>query len=533
MTVRITENAASQPAESAMRRALRRARDGVSLDVTEATVLQCARGEHLGDLLSSASRVRDAGLIAAGRPGVITCSRKVFIALTRTVPEPYLSPDEVLGIARRGAELGCKEALFTLGGRPEDRWRPARDWLDARGYDGTLSYVRAMAILVLEETGLLPHLNPGVLTWQDFQRLKPVAPSMGMMLHAGSPDEDPAVRLQVIEDAGRCAVPFTTGILVGIGETQTERAESLFAIRQIARRYDGIQAVRMRGAPDADLDDLAAAVAVARLVLGPQMRIQAPPNRVDDQYALMLRAGIDDWGGVSQVTPAIGELAENTAQAGFTLRERLSIYPKYILAGEPWLDPRLRAHVLALADAQGLAVQGRQPCGRPWQEPDGGTGALTGSGRTQLHVDIDTSGRLTDRRGDFDAVYGDWDEIAARAARHASHHGPVRCDADVLTALRHAADDPAEITDTDALALLCADGPELDALAKLADDVRADAAGQDVTLRRHPEHQLHQRLLHRVPVLRVRPAPHRRGRVHPLAAAGRGPRRGSMAGGGD
>ena len=471
MTVRIPENATPLPTESAMRRALRRARDGASLDVTEATVLLCARGEHLGDLLASASRVRDVGLIADGRPGVITYSRRVFIPLTRTVPEPYLSSDEVLGIARRGAELGCKEALFTLGDHPADRWQPARDWLDARGYDDTLSYVRATAIRVLEETGLLPHLNLGVLTWQSFQRLKPVAPSMGMMLHVGSPGKDPEVRLRVIEDAGRCAVPFTTGIIVGIGETQAERAGSLFAIRRIARRYGGIQAVRMRGMPDADLEDLAATTAVARLVLGSQMRIQAPGGLVGDQYALLLRAGIDDWGGVPPVT----------AQAGFTLQERLTIYPKYVLTGEPWLDPRLRAHVLALADAQGLAVQGRQPCGRPWQEPDGGTGALTGSGRTQLHVDIDTSGRITDRRGDFDAVYGDWGEIAARAARHASHHGPVRCDADVLAALRRAADDPAGISDADALALLSADGPGLDALASLADDVREDAAGQDVT----------------------------------------------------
>jgi FO synthase len=532
MTVRIPEDAAPPPTDSAMRRALRRARDSVPLDVSEATVLLCARGEYLGDLLASASRVRDTGLIAAGRPGVITYSRKVFIPLTRLcrdrcgyctfatvpgrVPEPYLSSDEVLGIARRGAELGCKEALFTLGDRPEDRWRPARDWLDAHGYDDTLSYVRAMAIRVLEETGLLPHLNPGVLAWQDFQRLKPVAPSMGMMLetaarrlftepggpHFGSPDKDPEVRLRVIEDAGRCAVPFTTGILVGIGETQAERAESLFAIRQVARRYDGIQEViiqnfrakpgtRMHGVPDADLDDLAATIAVARLVLGPQMRIQAPPNLVDDQYALMLRAGIDDWGGISPVTrdhvnperpwPAIGELAEQTARAGFALRERLTIYPKYILAGEPWLDPRLRAHVAALAGAQGLAVAGVRPRGRPWQEPDGGSGALTGSGRTQLHVDIDMSGRTADRRGDFDAVYGDWHELQTRAARHASHRRPVRYAADVLAALRHAADDPAGLSDTDALALLAADGPELDALAKLADDVRSDAVGRDVT----------------------------------------------------
>src|SRR6202042_2284175 len=235
---------------------------------------------------------------------------------------PYLSPDEVLRIAADGAALGCKEALFTLGDQPEARWPQAREWLDAHGYDDTLSYVRAMAIRVLEETGLLPHLNPGVLSWQDFQRLKPVAPSMGMMLettaarlftekggpHFGSPDKDPAVRLRVLEDAGRSAVPFTTGVLIGIGETVAERADSLFAIRRIARTYHGIQEViiqnfrakpdtAMARIPDADLHELAATVAVARLVLGPKMRIQAPPNLIDDEYALLIAAGIDDWGG--------------------------------------------------------------------------------------------------------------------------------------------------------------------------------------------------------------------------------------------
>src|SRR5712691_3718386 len=287
---------------SAMRRALARARDGKPLDVDEATVLLHARGEDLQTLLAYASRTRDAGLQAANRPGVITYSRKVFIPLTRlcrdrcgyctfaTVPHRlqsmYLEPDEVLAIARQGAELGCKEALFTLGDKPEQRWHQAKDWLDAHGYDDTLSYVRAMAIRVLEETGLLPHLNPGVLSWQDFQRLKPVAPSMGMMFeslnappstekggpHFGSPDKDPAVRLRVLEDAGRSSVPFTTGILIGIGETLAERADSIFAIRQVAREYGGIQEVivqnfrakpdtKMRAAADAELDDLAATIA--------------------------------------------------------------------------------------------------------------------------------------------------------------------------------------------------------------------------------------------------------------------------------
>src|SRR5674536_300826 len=186
------------PSPSALRRALRRARDGVALDETEATVLLAARGADLDDLLSSAARVRDAGLTAAGRPGTVTYSRKVFIPLTHlcrdrchyctfaTTPnrlaQPFLSVDEVLDIARQGAALGCKEALFTLGDRPEDRWPAARDWLDSRGYGSTLDYVRACAIAVLEQTGLLPHLNPGVLTWEDLARLKPVAPSMGTML---------------------------------------------------------------------------------------------------------------------------------------------------------------------------------------------------------------------------------------------------------------------------------------------------------------------------------------------------------------
>src|SRR6202453_372549 len=373
--------AASSPTASAMRRTLARARDGKSLDQDEATILLQARGEDLSTLLSYA------GLASAGRPNVITYSRKVFIPLTRlcrdrcgyctfaTVPHRleslYLEPDEVLAIARAGAALGCKEALFTLGDRPEDRWHQAREWLDSRGYDDTLSYVRAMAILVLEETGLLPHLNPGVLNERDFERLKPVAPSMGMMLettaerlftergapHFGSPDKDPKVRLQVLEDAGRGQVPFTTGILIGLGETPAERVDAIFALQQVARAYNGIQEVivqnfrakpdtKMRDTPDAELADLAATIAVTRLVLGAGARIQAPPNLVGEQYQLILDAGIDDWGGVSPLTPdhvnperpwpQIDELAQATKNGGFTLRERLTIYPPYQRA--PQLD---------------------------------------------------------------------------------------------------------------------------------------------------------------------------------------------------
>ncbi len=507
-----------------MRRALARVRDGKTLDRSEATTLLHARGEQLERLLTYAARTRDAGLEAAGRPGIITYSRKVFIPLTRlcrdrcgyctfaTVPHrlesPYLSPDEVLEIARQGAAMGCKEALFTLGDRPEDRWKPAREWLDAHGYDDTLSYVRAMAVRVLEETGLLPHLNPGVLSWRDFQRLKPVAPSMGMMLettatrlftekggaHYGSPDKDPAVRLRVLEDAGRTNVPFTTGILIGIGENVAERADAIFEIRRTMREYGAIQEVivqnfrakpdtKMRNTPDAELAELAATIAVTRVVLGPKARVQAPPNLVAEEYALMLRAGIDDWGGVSPLTPdhvnperpwpQIDELAARTAEAGFTLRERLTIYPEYVRRGEPWLDPRLNAHVAALADPRtGLAREDATPQGRPWQEPDGGFAA---SGRTDLHVEIDTSGRTSDRRDDFDEVYGDWDALRDRMS------APARFDADVRTALAHAERDPAGLSDDEALALLHADGPELDALTRIADDLRRDAVGDDVT----------------------------------------------------
>jgi FO synthase len=416
----IEHGESSGVSDAGIRGALARLGDGEPLDRPDAEILLRARGGDLETLLSHAKRTRDAGLDAAGRPGVITYSKKVFIPLTRlcrdrcgyctfaTVPgrleSLYLSPDEVLDIARQGAALGCKEALFTLGDRPEARWKQAREWLDAHGYDETLSYVRAMAIRVLEETGLLPHLNPGVLTRQDFQRLKPVAPSMGMMLettstrlfttkggpHYGSPDKDPKVRLQVLEDAGRSNVPFTTGILIGIGETRQERVDAIFALRDIRHAYNGIQEVivqnfrakpdtKMRNTPDAELADLAATIAVTRLVLGPGARVQAPPNLVGDEHRLMIDAGIDDWGGVSPLTPdhvnperpwpQLDELARLTSEAGFTLRERLTIYPEY-LDKPSWLDPSVREHVAALVDpATGLANEAAIPQGKPWHEP--------------------------------------------------------------------------------------------------------------------------------------------------------------------
>ncbi|WP_073487954.1 bifunctional FO biosynthesis protein CofGH [Streptoalloteichus hindustanus] len=520
-----------------MRRALRRARDGAVLDVTEAAVLLHARGEWLAELLAAASQVRDAHLAAEGRPGVITYSRKVFVPLTRLcrdrchyctfatvphrVPAAFLERDEVLEIARAGAEAGCKEALFTLGDRPEDRWPAARRWLDERGYSSTVDYLRSCAVAVLEETGLLPHLNPGVLSWTEFQRLRPVSPSMGMMLettaerlwsepggpHYGSPDKEPAVRLRVLTDAGRVGVPFTTGILIGIGETLQERAESLHAIRRIARQYRHIQEVivqnfrakpdtAMRDMPDAEIDDFVATIAVARLLMPPGTSVQAPPNLVAEEHDLLLRAGIDDWGGVSPVTPdhvnperpwpRIDELARRTASAGFALRERLTAYPRYVRSltdasvTTPWIDARLADHVVALADDTGMADETAMPVGRPWQEPDGG---LESVGRTDLHASIDTTGRSEDRRGDFDTVYGDWDELRQVVAEGSG--APERIGQDAREGLRLAASDPAALLAerhaAAAMALFTADGPVLEELTRLADDLRAEAVGDDVT----------------------------------------------------
>src|SRR3954452_14642589 len=384
---------------TAMRRALARADAGKSLDVDEAEILLSARGADLDALCAVAARVRDAGLVEAGRPGVVTYSRKVFVPLTRLcrdrchyctfattpgrVPAPYLGIDEVVDLARQGAALGCKEALFTLGDRPEERWPQAAAWLEEAGYGSTLDYLRAAAIAVLERTGLLPHLNPGVMTWEEMQRLKPVAPSMGMMLettadipaHRGSPDKVPAVRLRVIEDAGRSNVAFTTGILVGIGETLADRVESLFAIRRLARQYRHVQEVlvqnfrakpdtAMRTSPDADVDDYVATIAVARLLLGPSARVQAPPNLVEGaDVARLIAAGVDDLGGISPLTPDhvnperpwphLDDLTRIVHENGFVLTERLTAHPPSL--DEPWLDPRLRAHVDALRNEGGLA----------------------------------------------------------------------------------------------------------------------------------------------------------------------------------
>jgi FO synthase len=509
-----------------IRRALRRVDDGKVISIEEAAALLTARGDDLERLLHAACRVRDAGV---GR--AITYSPKVFIPLTRlcrdrcgyctfattpdNLPAPFMSPEEVLSVARAGRDAGCYEALFTLGDRPEARWPEAREWLAERGYRTTLEYVRAMAIAVIEETGLLPHLNPGVMSWEEMMRLRPVAPSMGLMLettserifsepgeaHYGSPDKKPSVRLRTIEDAGRLAIPFTTGILVGIGETLTERAESIFAIRELSRKYGHVQEVivqnfrakpstPMAEHPDPETDEFLAAIAVARIVLGPRANVQAPPNLSDENYPRLLDAGINDWGGVSPVTPDhvnpekpwphLERLRTETEARGYTLRPRLTVYPSYVLQPDPWLHGRMRAPVQALAGEDGFPREHARASGIAWQDPD--VIPVAPLGHAMRLIEDDAASRSELQRGlrdDAIAVYGDWDALEVDASR-AWATRPRRAPADIKAALARA-DEGLPLTDDDALALFEADGDEIEQLCRIADGYRRDAVGDVVT----------------------------------------------------
>src|SRR5438105_7792421 len=352
----------------------------------------------LEDLCAEARALRDQG---HGR--LVTYSPKVFIPLTKlcrdvchycTFARPprrgepaYMAIDEVLAVARAGAAVGCREALFTLGDKPELRYRAARDELAALGCDTTLEYLRRAAAVVLEETGLLPHLNPGVMKGADVRALRSVSASMGLMLettserlsarggpHFGSPDKEPSLRLATIVAAGEQRVPFTTGVLIGIGETRAERIDALQAIGRLSRRYGHVQEVivqnfrakpgtRMADAPEPSLDELLWTIAVARIVLGAQAHVQAPPNLSFADFPRLLDAGIDDWGGVSPVTidhvnpeapwPDLERLRAATESRGLELAPRLAVYPEWI-SGR-WLDPQVMPAVLRASDSLGLA----------------------------------------------------------------------------------------------------------------------------------------------------------------------------------
>lgn len=374
----------------------------VELGITrsDASALIRASGAELLDLLKQASAIRDA------RTGpVITYSRKVFIPLTNLcrdrcgyctfAREPSdakahtMTPDEVLAVARAGRQAGCKEALFSLGDKPELRYPEYREWLDQRGFRSTIEYLRAMCQLVFEETGLLPHANPGVLSREEMEQLRPVNASMGMMLESASPrllapgeahyrcpDKVPKIRLAALEAAGELRIPFTTGILIGIGETIEERVDALFAIREAHEKYGHIQEVIVQnfrakpdtlfaGRPEPTSLDVARTAAVARLILGGTVNLQVPPNLSQDAYGFYLFAGINDWGGISPVTrdfinpemawPQIAALESVTREAGFQLRERLATYPEY-LRDPIWMAEPLRSQALAMTDEAGLAV---------------------------------------------------------------------------------------------------------------------------------------------------------------------------------
>jgi len=509
-----------------IRRALHRAEDGKVISVSEAAALLACRGDDLERLLAVACRTRDAGV---GR--VVTYSPKVFIPLTRLcrdrcgyctfattpdkVPAAFMTPEEVLAVARAGRDAGCYEALFTLGDRPEARWPEAREWLAERGYRTTLEYVRAMAIAVIEETGLLPHLNPGVMSWEEMMRLKPVAPSMGLMLetaserlftspgeaHFGSPDKKPSVRLRTIEDAGRLSIPFTTGILVGIGETLDERAQSVYAIRELSRRYGHVQEVivqNFRAKPETPMadhadpgkDEFLAAIAVTRIALGARANVQAPPNLSDDDFPRLLDAGINDWGGVSPVTPdhvnpekpwpQLDRLRAATEERGYQLRARLTVYPSYVLQPDPWLHGRMRAPVQTLSGPDGYPRPAAIANGSAWQDPD--VIPIAPIGEAIRLIEDDTASRSTLTRGlraDASSVYGDWDSLEVDASRAWATRAP-RAPAEVKAALAKA-DDEQQLTDGEALALFDAQGDALDALCRIADDYRRDAVGDVVT----------------------------------------------------
>ena len=348
--------------------------------------LQLIEHADLGELLWTASRLRDRG---KGR--IVSYSKKVFIPLThlcrdycgyctfRTDPKPgvaaYMTPDEVLAVAEAGARAGCKEALFSLGDQPERIFPEAREALRKLGYERTLDYLAAITELVLKRTGLLPHANPGVMGTNDLARLRGSNVSLGLMLenvsprlkqrggaHWRAPDKAPALRLRTIEEAGRQRIAFTTGILIGIGETLAERVDSLLAIKRLHDEYGHIQEVliqpfrakadtRMERAAEPSLEDLQRTIAVARLIFGADMNVQSPPNLVSEDYPQLLEAGLNDWGGISPVTrdfinpeaawPQIAKLEKRTAEAGFELKERLAIYPEFARRAE-FVDERVR-----------------------------------------------------------------------------------------------------------------------------------------------------------------------------------------------
>ncbi|MFZ4718628.1 MAG: bifunctional FO biosynthesis protein CofGH [Ilumatobacteraceae bacterium] len=464
-----------------------------------------ANGEtSLEELLAAARAVRDA---AHGTR--ITYSPKVFIPLTMLCRDkcgyctfaqpparldaPYLTPEQVLAIARQGARRGCHEALFTLGERPEDRYAVAREWLTANGYDSTVHYLHAMAKLVVDETGLLPHANAGALYEDELRLLAEVSPSQGMMLetlrddlpcHRGAPDKVPARRLATLETAGRLGIPFTTGILVGLGETRQDRIDALQAIADSHARHGHVQEVivqnflpkpgtGMQHEPPCPQDEFLWAIATARLILPPEIHLQAPPN-LSDEFGVLLDAGIDDWGGVSPVTldhvnperpwPALDRLREVTEAKGFALAPRLTIYPEFVRDPERWLHPSLRFPVMDRSDAECMA---RDDPGAFWPEKvtaadvvqDGAEVVLVGHRSTQWY-----SG----------ATQEPPTLLPPAGTAPVAVRGRVREVLDGVLAGQ-------EVGFDEIVALFRARGPEVVAVAEVADQLRHETVGDRIT----------------------------------------------------
>ncbi|MCY4533703.1 MAG: 5-amino-6-(D-ribitylamino)uracil--L-tyrosine 4-hydroxyphenyl transferase CofH, partial [Gammaproteobacteria bacterium] len=450
--------------------------------LSDEEVYQLSECDVTADLMQVAAKLRD-----QGHQNVVSYSRKVFIPLThlcrdvchyctfaqvpRKLRAPYLSPEEVLEIASNGARAGCKEALFTLGDKPELRYQAARNGLKSLQQESTLSYLRDMADLVLKETGLLPHLNPGLMDAAEMAELRKVSVSMGIMLesasdrlgekgmpHYGSPDKVPARRLETLRVAGELKVPFTSGILIGIGETRRERVEALLALRKANMPYGHIQEIiiqnfrakpdtLMADAPEPPLEELLWTISMARIIFGPDMNIQAPPNLSPGVLAQIVHSGINDWGGVSPVTPDfvnpeapwphLADLVAETANAGRYLDERLAIYPTYAMALKKWVDPDMESRVLRMIDGQGFARMDDWAAGALAPPPDDEVLRVTGLTRSTVSDDLSP---VLDR-----AVAGD------------------------------------ELTEDDIIRLFRSRGDDFTHVCQTADQLRRSSAGDEVT----------------------------------------------------
>jgi FO synthase len=467
----------------------------------------------LPELAAQARTVRDA---AFGRR--VTYSPKVFIPLTQLCRDacgyctfaqpparlaaPYLAPDEVLAIARSGARAGCHEALFTLGEQPEARYEVARAWLAEHGYATTVEYLVAMADLVRTETGLLPHANAGALTPAELAALRRVAPGQGMMIeslnpvlaaHRGAPDKTPARRLATLEAAGELAIPFTTGILVGIGESRADRIEALEAIAASHARHGHVAEVivqnfrpkpgtAMRDWEPCPTDEHLWAISVARLILPPDVHVQAPPNLADD-FGMLLDAGIDDWGGVSPVTadhvnperawPSLNRLREVTEAGGHRLAPRLTLYPEFVLRPQRWLDEALRFSVMDRSDAEGL---GRDDPGAVFPEKVSGTTDTADGAEVILVGDRSTAWYSGAPVAPPGLIPGSGTRLGLRGLGK-GRKTPTSAVAEVLAGVQ-AGQEPGV---GELVTLFGARGSDVEAVAGVADDLRRQAVGDTVT----------------------------------------------------